>query len=101
MAILVFFFPLALSTGIDALISLGRAQTFLLAKEEPISEQREPCDADSMALELSNCDFEWEAFDADSEDEDEHVALHNQDASNIDAVNSSTKRKRQKPTLLT
>ena len=94
LAILVFFFPLALSTGIDALISLGRAQTFLLAKEEPISEQREPCDADRMALELSNCDFEWEAFDVDSEDEDEHVVLHNQDASNIDAVNSSTKKEK-------
>lgn len=94
LAILVFFFPLALSTGIDALISLGRAQTFLLAKEEQISEERLPCEVKDNALELHNCDFEWDAFDADSEDEDEHVVLHNNDLQDSHLESSSSKKEK-------
>ncbi|XBW38273.1 hypothetical protein QEN19_003862 [Hanseniaspora menglaensis] len=65
MAILVFFLPMSLSTGVDALIGLQRAQKLLLSKEEQQFEARSECEDKTLSLKLENCDFEWEIFDDD------------------------------------
>ena len=82
LAILVFFFPMALSTGIDALIGLQRAQLYLVAKEEQQFEKREECDQDNYALQLDNCDFEWETFDEEDEDDEKAMAHQQHDIDN-------------------
>lgn len=88
LAILVFFFPMALATGIDALISLDRAQVFLLSKESQQLEKKPECRDNSLALKLENCDFEWETFE--NEDEDDLKAMDHLKQHDIDATSSSS-----------
>ncbi|KAH3901703.1 uncharacterized protein SCDLUD_001474 [Saccharomycodes ludwigii] len=68
------FVPIALGTGIDGLIALSRVQDFLLAEEEEKLKPLPPCDlSKDNVLELENCSFEWQDYEAliQKEEEDE------------------------------
>lgn len=67
LSIQMFFFPIALSTGIDMIIGLGRLQDLLETPEEDpnLREEIKPLpDLDpSIALKVEHASFEWEDYE--------------------------------------
>ncbi|CCF57647.1 hypothetical protein KAFR_0C06510 [Kazachstania africana CBS 2517] len=68
LALQMFFMPIALATGIDMMIGLGRLQDLLQAPEEHsrLIEDRKPdpeVEKSNIALKLDNCSFEWDDFE--------------------------------------
>lgn len=66
LTIQMFFLPMAISTGIDAYIGLGRVQTLLEAEEESYNfiENEEDLELDSdVAIRIKNASFEWANFE--------------------------------------
>ncbi|CAI4063089.1 ATP-binding cassette transporter YOR1 SKDI_07G5290 [Saccharomyces kudriavzevii IFO 1802] len=62
-----FFLPIAIGTGIDMIIGLGRLQSLLEAPEDDpnqLIEMKPSADFDpKLALKMTHCSFEWEDYE--------------------------------------
>ncbi|KAG0671988.1 ATP-binding cassette transporter yor1 [Maudiozyma exigua] len=77
LSIQMFFFPIALSTGIDMVIGLGRLQELLETPEEDpnLREELKPLpDLDSnIAIKVENASFEWEDYELMDAEEKQRI----------------------------
>lgn len=65
LSIQMFFFPIAIGTGVDMVVGLGRLQDLLQSPEEEPIDVTPDADLDpSVALKIENGGFEWEDFEA-------------------------------------
>lgn len=62
-----FFLPIAIGTGIDMIIGLGRLQSLLEAPEDDPNQMIEmkpsPGFDPKLALKMTHCSFEWEDYE--------------------------------------
>ncbi|SCU86403.1 LAFA_0E00540g1_1 [Lachancea sp. 'fantastica'] len=67
LSIQMFFLPMALGTGVDGLIALGRVQEVLQAGEDDqdIEAHILPMKDEKLALKLVDASFQWENFEAE------------------------------------
>ncbi|CCD23098.1 ATP-binding cassette transporter YOR1 NDAI_0B00640 [Naumovozyma dairenensis CBS 421] len=90
LSIQMFFLPIAIATGIDMVIGLGRLQDLLVAPENDpnITKERAPSpDLDpSIALKLDNTSFEWENYEL----------LESEEKKLEEASNDKLKKKKKK-----
>ncbi|CAL9734796.1 oligomycin resistance ATP-dependent permease Yor1p [Monosporozyma servazzii] len=74
LSIQMFFFPIAVGTGVDMVVGLGRIQDLLQSPDEEPIDVTPDADLDpSIALKIENGGFEWEDFEALDNAEEEKI----------------------------
>ncbi|CEP65006.1 ATP-binding cassette transporter YOR1 LALA0_S16e00518g [Lachancea lanzarotensis] len=75
LSIQMFFLPMALGTGVDGLIALGRVQEVLQAGEDDqdIEAHMLPLQDDKLAVKLVDASFQWENFEVEEAKEEANL----------------------------
>ncbi|KAK6457183.1 P-loop containing nucleoside triphosphate hydrolase protein [Scheffersomyces xylosifermentans] len=99
----VFLVPMALSSGADAFLGIGRVGEFLSSSEinpeenriAAVGEQLALMEKEDLAIKVDNASFEWDTFGDDDEEEDKEKVLHEKDSADT-VVRVSTRKSTQK-----
>ncbi|SMN22408.1 similar to Saccharomyces cerevisiae YGR281W YOR1 Plasma membrane ATP-binding cassette (ABC) transporter [Maudiozyma saulgeensis] len=103
LSIQMFFFPIALSTGIDMIIGLGRLQELLeTAEEDPKSREELKPSADldpSIAIKVENASFEWEDYELLDAEEKKRIESEETDKQRMKRLKAEAKLNKDKKTI--